>query len=124
METMNGIAKRDKLHAEIYGDVPHMPNADTLGTPMESERIQAMRREQRFDRWFRLGGLIVLLGVFAMIGVSSRATREAVDGDIRYREKAQRLVAGKMSCALDQYEGCLRCLHKDLAGQIVISNHC
>ena len=53
-------------------DIPFRPNADSLGTPMEEERLAAARRERFYERAFRIGGAIIILGVFTGIFSSAR----------------------------------------------------
>lgn len=90
-----------------------------------NERLRARRREQTFQRaakqTFRL---LVLLTTFLLgyhVGASRGPAQAFVDSN---RSKAQQLAAGKMSCSLDQHEGCLICLHRDVAGQVIVASHC
>lgn len=111
--------------ADSMADVPYMPNAHGLGTPMGEERIKADRRNQRIERAIRFWGAIAILCMFMIIGLHvARQREEPINVDVTYPQKAKRLVAGRMSCELNQYEGCLVCMHKDLVGRSLISTHC
>jgi len=103
----------------------YLPNAHGLGTPLERERSNAIRREHAFVRAFKvLVALAIVAGVF-IVGFNLRLPpRDAIAGGVAYPLKAHNLAGhGKMLCKMDWHEGCLVCLHRE-AGQKIVSTHC
>ena len=113
-----------KLHPEIHGDVPLVPN---LGTPIQAARLRALRRAARL-RALRRESLVlkaVVIGlalvlIFIALGYLHAQPRPL---PMSYRAKAQALPVGKRVCQLDRHEDCLVCLHKEVTG-ILVSTHC
>ena len=104
-----------------------MPNAETLGTPGEAERIRRERMEGTYTKVFAIGVAIVLAlsAIWATNAPAPKQPRQP-DTQIQYGKKAARLVAGTSIYELDR-EGCLIGMHQSAAGLIrntTVSTHC
>lgn len=136
---MNGFSTRRQLHralhAEVTGDVPRLTDlppapsfnagAHGLGTPLHGERLRAEKRERLYGRIFKVAIWAMLLASMFIVGRHSVAQRQAIEGtNLYYRMKAERLDPRQRLCQIDPHEGCLVCMHRDVAGSAVVSTHC
>ena len=105
---------------------PFMPNFYQLGTPGEAARDAGARIERLWLKWARIAAALILallaLSLYHHLRIGPWQRHQPIDD--KYLAHARRLIPGGHRVDFDPHERCPVIMHKDAAGNAIVTTHC